>query len=130
MQILDQRQLKDMKEKFKLKEDPRVTFVGKWLRKFSLDEIPQLLNVIKGEMSIVGPRPKLPEEIELYGDTKEELLSILPGITGYWQVYRKSANSDVFMREMDLYYVKKRNFSLDFKILIRTIIVIAKNTNY
>lgn len=120
----------ELKELFKTRNDPRVTVVGRMLRQFSLDEIPQLFNVMRGEMSLVGPRPKLPEEIDLYGKSVHELLSVAPGMTGYWQVYRTSANSDASMREMDLHYVRERTLWLDFRIMIRTILVVAQKTNY
>jgi lipopolysaccharide/colanic/teichoic acid biosynthesis glycosyltransferase len=130
LQRLDHPQRLELKEQFKIRNDPRVTLVGRWLRQLSLDEIPQLYNVIRGEMSLVGPRPKLPEEIYLFGNSMQELLSVAPGITGYWQVYRSSANSDASMREMDLHYVRKHNLCLDFRIMIRTILVMARKTNY
>ncbi|MCK5601290.1 sugar transferase [Candidatus Pacearchaeota archaeon] len=114
---------------FKLVDDPRITPVGQWLRRTSLDELPQLINVIRGEMSLVGPRPKLPEEIDLFGKQKKELLSIAPGITGYWQVFRKIAASDATMRMMDLYYVRRRNISMDMWLLFFTPWLVMKGKN-
>jgi lipopolysaccharide/colanic/teichoic acid biosynthesis glycosyltransferase len=105
---------------YKIENDPRITPVGRWLRLTSIDELPQIINVFRGEMHIVGPRPKLPEEIGLFGDHAEELLSIAPGITGYWQVHRTSAASDQSMRDMELHYVRTRNIVLDIAILLRT----------
>jgi lipopolysaccharide/colanic/teichoic acid biosynthesis glycosyltransferase len=128
--MLDHQQRTQLEEAFKLEKDPRVTRSGRWLRQWSLDELPQLLNVMYGDMSLVGPRPKLPEEIGLYGDRQQELLSVLPGITGYWQVYRTSANSDASMRAMDLHYVRTRTFGLDLQLLFRTVIVIMRTSNY
>jgi lipopolysaccharide/colanic/teichoic acid biosynthesis glycosyltransferase len=127
---LNEQQMRELNEHFKLRDDPRVTRVGRWLRKYSLDELPQLINVLKGEMSFVGPRPKLPEEIGLYGDSQKELLSVLPGITGYWQVHRTSAESDSTMREMDLLYVRTRNLRRDLLLLFETLFVIARKSNY
>lgn len=115
---------------FKLDGDPRITPVGRWLRRLSIDEVPQLLNVVKGDMSLVGPRPKLPEEIELYGNSKHELLTVQPGITGYWQVFRKNANSDKIMRNMDIYYIRNMSWKLDVKLLLLTCFVVFKSQNY
>jgi len=120
----------EFQNNFKLKQDRRITKVGYWLRRYSLDEIPQFINVLKGEMSVIGPRPKLPEEIDLFENNKVELLSISPGITGYWQVYRKSADSDENMRNMDLYYVRNRNIVMDFKIILLTFLTLICKKNY
>ena len=79
-------QMKEFKENFKLENDPRVTKIGKVLRKTSLDELPQLINIIKGDISIIGPRPVVEEELEKYGINKNKFLSVTPGLTGYWQV--------------------------------------------
>lgn len=105
---------------FKIKNDPRVTSVGKFLRKTSLDEIPQFLNVLKGEMSVVGPRPHLPEEVDQYTSSQRRVLSAKPGITGLAQV---SGRSDLsFERELflDAYYAENQNFFLDIRIIIKT----------
>ena len=114
---------------FKLDNDSRVTRIGRWLRRLSLDELPQLVNVLTGDMAFIGPRPKLPEELHLYGSSREELLSVTPGITGYWQVYRSSARSDATMRKLDLYYVRHKCLRLDAKILMQTVHVLATKTN-
>ena len=127
---LSDEQLEEFKQNFKLNYDNRITKIGYWLRLYSFDEIPQFLNVLKGDMSIIGPRPKLPEEIDLYENNKVELLSILPGITGYWQVYRKTANSDENMRNMDLYYIRNRNIAMDFKIVLLTFLTLISKKNY
>jgi exopolysaccharide biosynthesis polyprenyl glycosylphosphotransferase len=106
---------------FKIKDDPRITPVGKFLRRTSFDEFPQLLNVIRGEMSLVGPRPPLPEEVEQYADWQKERLSIKPGMTGLWQV---RGRSDISFDEgvlMDLYYIENWSLHLYFIILLRTI---------
>ena len=120
----------ELQSNFKITNDPRVTGVGRWLRRYSLDELPQLVNVVKGDMTLVGPRPKLPQEIELYGPSKEELLSVLPGMTGYWQIHRTTANSDTAMREMDLYYVRHKCLGLDAMLLLQTIKVVFSRVNY
>jgi lipopolysaccharide/colanic/teichoic acid biosynthesis glycosyltransferase len=106
---------------YKLEGDPRVTRVGRLLRRTSLDELPQLFNVIRGEMSLVGPRPALPWEAELFGPTHHARFLVPPGITGLWQV---SGRSKLTMREgldLDLEYVRRRSFLLDIAILARTI---------
>lgn len=115
------------KSSYKLFHDPRVTPVGKVIRKHSVDEIPQLLNVLKGEMSIVGPRPYYPDELEkqqrIYPKTKnmvKEVLTVKPGITGYWQVTGRSEVNFDKRIEMDAYYAKKRSLLLDLQILAKT----------
>lgn len=124
---------REMKEEFerdfKIANDPRITKIGRWLRRTSLDELPQLLNVLKGEMSLVGPRPKLPEELELYGNAAATLLSVPPGLTGYWQVARSSCASDDVMRRMDLEYVMRRSLFLDLSLLLRTPWVVFTGRN-
>lgn len=112
---------------YKLKEDPRVTLIGKFLRKHSLDEIPQLINVLRGDMSIVGPRAYYPDELEnqqkKYPDTKrlvKKVLSIRPGITGYWQVSGRSEVNFDKRIAMDAEYVERRSIWYDMKILIKT----------
>ncbi|AEN91000.1 Sugar transferase; probable phospho-glucosyltransferase [Priestia megaterium WSH-002] len=107
-------------------EDPRVTKVGRFLRKTSLDEIPQFFNVLKGEMSLVGPRPILDDELKEYGKYAEKFLSVKPGITGYWQV---SGRSDVGYPErvdLELYYVDRKSVFFDSYILLKTFIVVVK----
>ncbi len=109
----------------KLKDDPRVTPVGKVLRKLSLDELPQLLNVLKGDMSIVGPRPYLPEEMDsVPNDVKEKILSVKPGITGLWQVSGRNETTFEERVKLDAWYAENYNLWLDLKILWRTIFVI------
>ena len=117
---------------FKLKNDPRITPIGKFLRRTSLDELPQIFNVLKGEMSLVGPRPVVQEELDkYYGDAVKEYCSIRPGITGLWQV---SGRSDLDYTErvlLDQWYVKNRNLKLDIKILWQTIgVVLMKKGAY
>ncbi|AFZ50493.1 sugar transferase [Dactylococcopsis salina] len=111
----------EYQENFKLKEDPRVTPIGKFLRYTSLDELPQFWNVLKGDMSVVGPRPLVPEELYKYGRHIGKILTIRPGITGLWQV---SGRNDIpYERRvnMDVYYVNFRNWLLDLWVIIKTI---------
>jgi exopolysaccharide biosynthesis polyprenyl glycosylphosphotransferase len=109
---------------FKMKRDPRVTRVGRFLRKTSLDELPQLINVLRGEMSFVGPRPPLPEEVEKYEGWQRRRLSMKPGITGLWQVRgRNRIDFDQWMK-LDLEYIDNWSLWLDFKILLKTIPVV------
>jgi exopolysaccharide biosynthesis polyprenyl glycosylphosphotransferase len=111
----------------KVTEDPRITKVGHLLRKTSLDELPQLLNVLRGEMSLVGPRPCLPYEFEIYKDWHKKRLGVRPGITGLWQVAGRSEVAFEDMVLLDLYYVYNRNFSLDMNVVYETIFaVLAK----
>jgi lipopolysaccharide/colanic/teichoic acid biosynthesis glycosyltransferase len=105
---------------FKLREDPRVTPVGKLLRRFSIDELPQLVNVLKGEMSLVGPRP-LPMADSGYTGRARGRLAVVPGITGLWQVSGRSQLSWEEMVRLDLHYVEHRSLWLDFHILARTV---------
>jgi exopolysaccharide biosynthesis polyprenyl glycosylphosphotransferase len=106
---------------FKIRNDPRVTLVGRWLRRWSLDELPQLANVVSGQMSLVGPRPPLPEEVARYdGDVARRLL-VKPGITGLWQV---SGRSDLSWEDgvrLDLYYVENWSLAADLVILCKTV---------
>jgi lipopolysaccharide/colanic/teichoic acid biosynthesis glycosyltransferase len=111
---------------FKLTNDRRVTKAGKLLRKLSLDEIPQLLNVIRGEMAIVGPRPPLVYEYELYDATAHQRLAVLPGITGLAQVQARGKASFQQMFELDLEYIEKRSLWLDLKIMLKTPIVMLE----
>jgi len=115
---------KEFEEKFKLTHDPRITRVGKFLRKFSIDELPQFFNVLKGDMSLVGPRPPLPAEVEMYETWHRRRLSMKPGITCIWQVSgRNKIDFDRWM-EMDLQYIDNFSLWLDFKILVRTVFVV------
>ena len=110
---------------FKLKYDPRITWIGRFLRVTSLDEFPQFWNVLKGDMSVVGPRPLVAEELPKYGRYMDRILTIQPGITGLWQV---SGRNDVpYHRrvQMDLYYVNYRNFWMDLWIMVKTVGVVV-----
>jgi exopolysaccharide biosynthesis polyprenyl glycosylphosphotransferase len=106
---------------FKIREDPRVTRVGKLLRRTSLDELPQLWNVLRGEMSLVGPRPPIPAEVEHYEEWHKRRLEVTPGITGLWQVSGRSELSFDEMVTLDIYYIENWSLSLDLEILARTV---------
>lgn len=108
-------------QSYKLENDPRMTRLGAFLRKTSLDELPQLFNVLRGDISLVGPRPVVEEELAFYGADRAEFLSVLPGLTGYWQVNGRSATTYAQRVEMELYYVRRRGFWLDIKILVLTV---------
>ena len=113
---------------FKMREDPRVTRVGRWLRRLSLDEVPQLGNVLAGQMSLVGPRPPLPVEVAAYGDDVRRRLAVKPGMTGLWQV---SGRSDLPWEEavrLDLRYVENWSLSLDFVIMLRTVSAVLRSS--
>ena len=114
-------QKKEWEENYKLKEDPRITSIGKILRKTSLDELPQIINIIKGDLSIIGPRPVIDRELEKYGESKEKFLSITPGLTGYWQANGRSSTSYEERMEMELYYVDHCSLKLDIAIFFKTI---------
>ena len=109
---------------FKLENDPRVTWIGRWLRRSSVDEMPQLFNVIKGEMSLVGPRPPLPYEVLQYGPFERKRLKVKPGLTCLWQVNGRSDLSFSHQVQLDIAYINNRSFRLDLEILMRTIPVV------
>ena len=106
---------------FKLEDDPRITKIGSFLRRTSLDELPQFINILKGELSLVGPRPIVQEELDRYGSEKEKFLSVTPGLTGYWQAYARSSCTYEQRMEMELYYVDHANFWWDIKIMLATV---------
>lgn len=106
---------------FKIRRDPRTTRVGRFLRRASLDELPQLLNVLRGEMSLVGPRPPLPREMPGYDEVQRRRLTVTPGITGMWQVSGRSNLTFEEMLSLDLEYIEKRSLALDFVILVKTL---------
>lgn len=106
---------------FKFVGDNRITRVGRFIRKVSIDEIPQLFNVLRGEMSIVGPRPPLEYEYELYNDWSKQRLAVLPGLTGYQQVYARHTASFTEKVEMDLAYIRSRSLKLDLRIIVKTV---------
>ena len=119
-------QKKEWDENYKLKNDPRITRIGKFLRRTSLDELPQFINILKGDMSIVGPRPIVDEELLWYGDEKYKLLSVKPGLTGWWAVNGRSDVSYPDRCKLELYYVDNMSFGLDLKILFKTLGAILK----
>ena len=114
-------QKKEWEENYKLKDDPRITRVGKLLRKTSLDELPQLINILKGEMSIVGPRPVVEEELSWYENDVDTILSVKPGLTGWWAVNGRSEVPYPKRCDLEMYYVRNACLLLDIKILFYTI---------
>ena len=112
---------KEFEKDFKLRQDPRITKLGRFLRRSSLDELPQFFNVLKGEMSVVGPRPIVANEINKYSLFMEEVISVRPGLTGLWQVSGRNNLSYKKRIELDLVYARNRNFILDLEIIILTL---------
>ena len=119
-------QKEEFKKNFKLKNDPRITKIGKFLRKTSLDELPQLFNILKGDLSIVGPRPIMEVETKIYGKYKDMLLSVKPGLTGFWAANGRSDTSYKRRRAMEIYYVKNRSLLFDIKIILKTAVSVFK----
>ena len=111
---------------FKIKEDPRITRIGKFIRKMSIDELPQLINVLKGDMSLVGPRPPLPREVKEYTTYDKQRLMVTPGCTGLWQVSGRNSIGFVEMVKLDIYYIENRNLIFDLKIICRTFVVVIR----
>ena len=125
IELIDQNEVEGAM--FKIKEDPRVTKIGKKLRKTSIDELPQLWNVLKGEMSLIGPRPALPREVKKYDDYDMQRLLVKPGCSGLWQVSGRNELSFNEMVELDTMYIKNQSFAIDIKIVFKTIMVIIKS---
>lgn len=121
IQYFTPEQKKEWETNFKLDNDPRITRIGKFLRRSSLDELPQLINVLRGELSIVGPRPIVTEELERYGGSKAKFLSVTPGLTGYWQAYARSSCSYEERMNMELFYVEHACLWWDIKIMFATV---------
>jgi len=120
----------DEKPAYKLRDDPRITRVGRWLRRFSLDEVPQLLNVLRGDMSIVGPRPPIPYEVEAYELRHRKRLDMKPGLTGLWQVSGRNRLPFEEMVKLDLFYIENWSLLLDLKIMLRTMMVMLRGDGY
>ena len=119
-EVLDQNEMDG--PVFKMKNDPRITRVGRFIRKASIDELPQLVNILRGDMSIVGPRPALPREVEQYTDYERQRLFVTPGLTCYWQIQpnRNELSFDKWV-ELDLQYIQERSFWVDWKIIWKTV---------
>ena len=114
---------------FKIKDDPRITKVGKFIRKTSIDELPQLWNILKGDMSLVGPRPSLPKEVEQFDNWMFKRLSVRPGLTCYWQVSgRNNIDFEDWMK-LDCRYVDERNLWIDIKLIFKTVFVLFGDKN-
>lgn len=109
---------------FKMKEDPRVTRVGRFIRKTSIDELPQLFNVLKGDMSLVGPRPSLPSEVKEFETWMMERLAVKPGITCYWQVSGRNNIDFIDWMKLDIKYVREKNIWIDVKLIFKTVFVL------
>ena len=114
---------------FKIKEDPRITKVGRFIRKTSIDELPQLFNILKGDMSLVGPRPPIPREVEQYDEYQLQRLAVKPGLTCYWQVGgRNSIDFDSWVA-LDIKYIEERNILVDIKLILKTFFVLFGDEN-
>ena len=111
---------------FKMQDDPRVTRIGKFIRKYSIDELPQLLNVLQGSMSLVGPRPPLPREVAEYTEYDKQRLAVKPGCTGLWQATVRNSVGFDEMVKLDLLYISKRSVSFDVYILFKTVVIMFK----
>lgn len=114
---------------FKMKEDPRITSVGKFIRRTSIDELPQFFNVLKGDMSLVGPRPNLPREVCKFDEWQKQKLVAKPGITCYWQVMGRNAIDFEDWMKLDIKYIKERSIALDIKLIFKTFFVLFGDEN-
>lgn len=112
---------------FKMKDDPRVTRIGRFIRRTSIDELPQFINVLKGEMSLVGPRPPLPREVEKYTDYDKQRLLVTPGCTGLWQISGRSKVGFDRMVQLDIRYIQNRSLRMDIKIIFKTVFEVFKS---
>lgn len=124
--LKDKKYLNEWKEYHKFENDPRITKVGKVFRKLSLDELPQFINILIGDMSLIGPRPLIQEEVDDYKKKKKILLSIKPGLTGWWACHGRSCTSNKQRQDLELYYVKNCSFILDIKTFFLTIVKVLK----
>ncbi|OBZ13963.1 multidrug MFS transporter [Bacillus sp. FJAT-26390] len=127
-ELLDKNEIKGAM--FKMKDDPRITKIGKLIRKTSIDELPQLLNVLRGEMSLVGPRPPLQREVAEYTEYDKQRLSVTPGCTGLWQVSGRNNLCFKQMVELDLAYIEKRCIWFDIKIMLKTVKTVVSSDAY
>lgn len=114
---------------FKIKDDPRITKVGKFIRKTSIDELPQLINIVKGDMSLVGPRPSLPNEVAKFEPWMLDRLNVKPGLTCFWQVSGRNNIDFIEWMKLDLKYVDERSFLLDLKLIFKTFFVLFGDSN-
>ena len=114
---------------FKIKNDPRITNVGRFIRKTSIDELPQLVNILKGDMSIVGPRPSLPKEVSCFDEWMLERLSVKPGLTCYWQVAGRNDIEFIEWMKLDIKYVEERNIAIDTKLIFKTFFILFGDKN-
>lgn len=119
-------QMNEFKKNFKLENDPRITRVGNFLRKTSLDELPQLINILKGDLALIGPRPVIGDELEKYSSNKSKFLSITPGLTGYWAANGRSNTTYEQRMTMELYYVDNISLKLDAEIFAKTVVSVLK----
>ncbi len=119
-------QIKEFNKNFKLENDPRITKIGKFLRKTSLDELPQLINIIKGDLSIIGPRPVVDNEIDKYGIYKDKFLSVTPGLTGNWAANGRSCTSYDERIKLELDYIDNISLKMDMQVFFKTIITVLK----
>lgn len=125
-ETLTDKQKEEWNQNYKLEDDPRITKIGKFLRKTSLDELPQILNILKGDMSIIGPRPVIQGEVEKYGEDKAKFLSVKPGLTGYWAANGRSSKTYAERIALELYYIDHCSLGLDIKIFFKTIFSVIK----
>ena len=116
----------EWEDNYKIDHDPRVTRVGKILRRTSIDELPQLFNILNGDMSLIGPRPLIEGEIEKYGKNKAKFLSVTPGVTGWWACNGRSCRTYEDRIKLEIYYVDHMSLWLDIKIIFKTVIAVIK----
>ncbi len=127
--LKDKKIKKEYEASYKIKNDPRLTKIGKILRKTSIDEMPQFINILKGDMTLVGPRPVIKEEIKKFGKSKDMILSVKPGLTGNWAINGKNNLTYDERIKYELYYINNKSITLDLKIILKTITVIIKGEN-